>query len=213
MFTGLVDAVCRIRSVQTKGGGLFLSVDLGRLAEDTKVGDSIAINGVCLTASEVLGGCAGFDVSGETLAKSSLGSLRPGSEVNVERAIRADGRFGGHFVQGHIDGTGRIEAIERRGEFADIRISTEKGLLDEMVVKGSVAVDGVSLTVATMDERSFRLALIPETLKRTMLGKAKVGDTVNIETDIIAKMVKKQLEAILPGGRGLTAEKLKALGF
>lgn len=213
MFTGIVEAVCRARSIQAKGCGLFLTVDLERSAEDTKVGDSIAINGVCLTVCEVSGGCAGFDVSGETLAKSSLGSLQVGSEVNVERAIRADGRFGGHFVQGHIDGTGRVEAIERRGEFAEIRISAEKNLLDEMVAKGSVAVDGVSLTIAAMDQRSFRLALIPETLKRTTLGKVKAGDVVNIETDIIAKIVKKQLEAVLPGGRGLTEEKLKALGF
>ncbi len=205
--------MCSVRSVQTKGGGLFGAVDLSRAEEDTKVGDSIAINGVCLTVSEISGGCAGFDISGETLAKSSLGSLRPGSEVNVERAMKADGRFGGHFVQGHVDGTGKVEAIERRGEFADIRISAQKSLLDEMVVKGSVAVDGVSLTVAAMDQRSFRIALIPETLKRTTLGKIKAGDVVNIEIDYIAKIVKKQLQALLPGGWGLTEEKLKALGF
>ena len=192
---------------------MLLSIDLGELADDGRIGDSIAINGVCLTIARLEGGIATFELSGETLAKSTLGKLKPSSQINIERAIRAADRFGGHFVQGHIDGTATIKAIDKRGRFADMKFAAEPELLDQMVVKGSVAVDGISLTIASMDQNSFSVALIPETLKKTTLSKVKIGDEVNIETDIIVKTIKKQLEKILPQKQSLTTEKLKELGF
>ncbi len=213
MFTGLIETTCKVKSVRPSAGGRSLTIDLGQMAREARAGESIAINGVCLTIARLDGTAASFDLSTETLAKSTLGTLKPSSEVNVERAIQAGDRFGGHFVQGHVDGTATIEAIDRRSEFADIRFAAGADLLDAMVTKGSVAVDGISLTIAEIDRNSFSVSVIPETLKRTTLGKAKVGDCVNIETDIIVKTVKRQLEKILPKAEPLTAERLKQLGF
>ena len=213
MFTGLIEAICRVSSARRSGGGMVLSIDLGKLAEGSRISDSIAINGVCLTVTGLRGSVADFDVSGETLARTTLGGLRPASEVNVEQAVKADGRFGGHFVAGHIDGVAMIKAIKKDGQFADMRFAADAELLGQMVIKGSVAVDGISLTIAGMDESGFNVALIPETLKKTTLGKVKISDKVNIEIDIIAKMVKKQVEKILPRGQKLTVEKLKQMGF
>ena len=213
MFTGLIEAICKVKSVRQTGGGLLLTVDLGKLSDESKIGDSIAINGVCLTVAKLEGEFATFDISSETLTKSNLGKLRPASEVNAERAIKATGRLGGHIVQGHIDGVATIKVIERQGQFANIKFAAEPDLLNQMVVKGSVAVDGISLTIANMDDSSFSAAIIPQTLRKTTLGTAKVGDCVNIETDIIVKTIKKQLEKILPQEKNLTVEKLKELGF
>ncbi len=213
MFTGLIESVCRVKSVSRSSSAMLLSIDLGELADGSKTGDSITINGACLTVAGLDGQLAHFDVSAETLAKSNLGRLRPTSMVNAERAIKANGRFGGHFVTGHIDGVATIKAINKQGEFADIKFEASRELLDQMVVKGSVAVDGISLTIADMNEGGFSVAIIPETLEKTMLSKAKVGDVVNIENDIIVKTVKKELKKILPQKENLTIEKLKELGF
>jgi riboflavin synthase len=213
MFTGLIETICRVISARRSSAAMELTIDLGKLANDSKVGDSIAINGVCLTIARLDGASATFDISTETLTKSTLGKLGPSSQVNVERAIKAADRFGGHFVLGHIDGTATIKQVDKHGDFADIRFSADPLLLDQMVVKGSVAVDGISLTIAGVDNNSFTVALIPETLKKTTLDKAKIGDTVNIETDIIVKMIKKQLDKLLPKEQKLTTEKLKQLGF
>jgi len=198
-----------------------LAVDLGKLAQECQIGDSIAINGVCLTIAQLRGSLAEFNVSGETLTKSTLGKLKSSSPVNTELAMKAADRFGGHFVLGHVDGTATIKTIERQGQFmvsgvepfADIKFAANPQLLAQMVVKGSVAVDGISLTIANMNEDSFSVSIIPETLKKTTLGAAKIGDTVNIETDILVKTIKKQLEKILPQKQSLTAERLKELGF
>lgn len=192
---------------------MLLVIDLGELADDSGIGDSIAINGACLTIARLEGSLASFELSAETLSKSALGELKPSSQVNVERAIKATDRFGGHFVLGHVDGTATIKAIERRGEFADITLAAEAELLEVMVVKGSVAVDGISLTISSMNQAGFTVSVIPETIKRTTLGKAKPGDCVNIETDMIVKTIKKRLEEILPKKQTLTAEKLRQLGF
>jgi len=213
MFTGLIEQVCSIQTVQPVAGTVKLTIDLGKLADECKIGDSVAVSGVCLTVSGLEGNLVRFDVSGETLTKSSLGKLTSGSKVNVELAMKIGDRFGGHIVQGHVDGVAKIKTIDKRGEFADIRFEAEGELLDQMVVKGSVAVDGISLTIASMDGNSFGVAVIPETLKRTTLGEAKTGDVVNVETDIITKIIKKQLEKILPEKEKLTEEKLKQLGF
>ncbi len=213
MFTGLVETICTVKSIRPGAGSTVLAVDLGELGGESKIGDSIAVNGVCLTATGIEGAIVSFDVSAETLAKSTLGKLRPAQQVNVERAMKATDRFAGHFVQGHIDGVATIEAIDKHGEFADVRFAAAAELLDAMVAKGSVAADGVSLTIANIDQNGFRIAIIPETLRRTTLGRAKAGDCVNIETDIIVKAIKRQLENILPKAEPLTAERLKQLGF
>ncbi len=213
MFTGLIKTICTVKSAYTAAGGMRLAVDLGELAHECKIGDSIAINGVCLTIVQLRGSVAEFDVSGETLTKSTLGKLKSSSPVNAELALKAADRFGGHFVLGHVDGVATIKAIERKGSFADMKFAANPELLAQIVVKGSVAVDGISLTIADMNEDNFSVSIIPETLKKTTLGAAKIGDVVNIETDIIIKTIKKQFEKILPQKQSLTTERLKELGF
>ena len=213
MFTGMIEGICNVKMARQGVGGMQLTIDLGKLAEESKIGDSIAVNGVCLTITAINGRDATFDVSSETLTKSTLGKLRLASQVNIESAIKATGRFGGHFVAGHVDGVATVKTIESRGQFAGMRFETAPELLEQMVVKGSVAVVGISLTIADMNEKSFSVALIPETLKKTTLGSARAGDMVNIETDMIVKAVKKQLDKILPKDEKLTVEKLKAMGY
>jgi riboflavin synthase len=213
MFTGLIQRICMVKAVRRSGGTASLAVDLQDLAKQTKVGDSIAINGVCLTVAGLSVSSATFDISAETLGKTNLGKITSGSKVNIELAMRADERFGGHFVLGHIDGTATIKQIDRKGDFATISFTTSPELLGQMIPKGSVAVDGISLTIAEIDKAGFTIAVIPETLRKTTLGLAKTGDTVNIENDIITKTVRKQVEAILPRGNKLTVDKLQELGF
>jgi len=213
MFTGIVEILGKVSSVRPGRGGLSLSVDIGRTADGIKLGESIAINGVCLTVTRTTGGLCEFDVSKETQERSTLDKIRTGATVNIERAMSAGGRFGGHIVQGHIDGTAAIKSIDRKGDFAEVVFSADANLLDKMVVKGSVAVDGISLTVARIDKDSFAVSVIPTTLKATTLGSAEAGDKVNIETDIITKAVKKQLEKMLGAKEGITESRLKELGF
>lgn len=214
MFTGIVETIGLVKTVRGGAGGIVVSVDLGKVAEGVEVGESIAVNGVCLTVLRLGSGrLAEFDVSSETLAASAMDKIRAGAKVNLERAMSVDGRFGGHFVLGHVDGVASVTSIERKGDFAEMTFATAADLPDEMVVKGSVCVNGVSLTIAKMDEGGFSVSLIPTTLKETTLGTAKVGDVVNIETDVITKTVKKQLAKILPAKETLTVEKLKELGF
>lgn len=213
MFTGLIEAICTVKSVSRHAGAMRLTVDLGHLARESKIGDSIAINGVCLTVAELGSTLATFNISAETLTKSNLGGLTTGSKVNTELAMRASDRFGGHIVAGHIDDTAKILAIKKLGKFADMIFEAPQQLLDQMVPKGSVAVDGISLTVAKTDQNCFTATIIPHTMEKTTLGRAKIGDMVNIETDIIVKTIKKQLEKILPKEKKLTVEKLKQLGF
>jgi riboflavin synthase len=214
MFTGIVETIGLVKAVRPGAGGMVISVDLGKVAQGVKAGDSIAVNGVCLTVSRLGGGhLAEFDVSGETSATSAMDKIRAGAKVNLERAMSAEGRFGGHIVLGHVDGVASIRSVERKGDFAEITFVAGADLLGEMVAKGSVCVDGISLTIARMDESGFSVSVIPTTLKETTLGAAKVGDVVNIETDIITKTVKKQLAKMLPGKEILTAQRLKELGF
>jgi len=214
VFTGIIEGLGEVKLATGSAdtGPLQLKIELSRLAEGCKAGDSLSVNGVCLTITGLQNTAASFDVGGETLSKSNLGRLRSGSKVNIERSLKADSRFGGHFVLGHTDGTAAIKKIERKGRFADMTFTADKVLLDDMITKGSVAVDGISLTIAKMDDKGFAVALIPETLKNTTLGFAKAGDKVNIETDIIIKTIKKYVEKLLPT-EGLTVEKLKNLGF
>ncbi len=213
MFTGIIEHLGKIISLSPRAGGQAITIDIGPLADGSRLGDSIAVNGVCLTITEFSGSIARFDVSPETIAKSTLKSIRPGLLVNLERAMQAGGRFGGHIVQGHIDGVGKIISIQKKGAFAEFVIEPPKELLTEIIAKGSIALDGISLTVAGIENGRFWIAIIPETLVRTTWSQAKIGDAVNIETDIIVKSVRKQLERILPATGNLTLEKLRDLGF
>ena len=213
MFTGIITQTGIIKSLLPKAGGRSLSVDIGSLAQTAQIGDSIAINGSCLTISSLSGSLAYFDLSPETLKKTTLAKLKHGGKVNLEPAMTPQTQFGGHFVLGHIDGIAIVSSIQQKGDFAEIAFKCSAEMLDEMVVKGSVAVDGVSLTIARMDIASFTVAVIPTTLKFTTLASAKSGDEVNIETDIIVKTIKKQLQKIMSDKSGLTVEELRNMGF
>jgi riboflavin synthase len=190
MFTGLVETRGTVRSIEERDQGARLTVETA-LARKLREGDSIAVNGVCLTAVQVDGGGFSADVMGETLRRSSLGPLSGGDEVNVELPLRASDRLGGHVVQGHVDGTGTVEAVEPEGLARVVRIACDPELLAYVVEKGSIAVDGVSLTVAEVDDDGFSVSLIPETLERTTLGAVEPGRVVNLEVDVLAKYVEK----------------------
>lgn len=215
MFTGIIEGCCRVASIRGGQNNMQITVELGPLADGVEIGHSIAVSGVCLTVVRLRGSLADFDISGETLcrAKPVLSALKPSSLVNIERAMKSDGRFGGHFVTGHVDAAATVKSVEHNGDFARMVFTADAQLLSQMVVKGSVTVDGVSLTIADMDDTSFTAALIPQTLNSTTLGRAKVGDCVNIETDIIIKAINKRLAGILPPHQSLTVEQLKELGF
>jgi riboflavin synthase len=190
MFTGLVETTARVRRVDPDGDGVRLEVETP-LGAELRQGDSIAVNGVCLTAVDP--GAGGFkaDVMAETLRRSSLGPLAEGDSVNVELPLRAGDRLGGHVVQGHVDGTGVVESAHDEGFARVVRITADRALLRYVVEKGSIAVDGVSLTVAEVDGEGFSVSLIPETLERTTLGGAAPGRVVNLEVDVLAKYVEK----------------------
>jgi len=194
MFTGLIGDLGVLSAVERDGEGARLRVRT-RLAGELKPGDSIAVNGVCLTATEVSEGTFAAEAMLETLARSSLGSLREGAAVNLELPLRAGDRLGGHVVQGHVDGTGSVRDVRSEGFARVLEIDTEDQLARLMVEKGSVAVDGVSLTVGTVREDGFQIRLIPETLDRTTLGSARAGDLVNIEVDVLAKHVARLIGA------------------
>ncbi|MDO8475124.1 MAG: riboflavin synthase [Candidatus Rokubacteria bacterium] len=190
MFTGIVEETGRV----LRRTGARLVVSAGATLDATQVGSSLAVNGVCLTAVELGADSVGFDVGPETLARSALGDLSPGDEVNLERPMRLDGFVGGHLVLGHVDGVGVVEAVEREGETARLRIEwQDEGLGPLLIPKGSVAVDGVSLTVAGLDARAFEIMVIPHTLERTTLGGLKAGRRVNLEMDVIGKYVLRAL--------------------
>jgi riboflavin synthase len=195
MFTGLIQQVCAVKTLSKGGGSAALTVDI---RQQVKIGDSISINGVCLTVAKLTDALATFDLSGETLAKTNLGKLAPGSKVNVELALRVDERFGGHFVLGHTDGAATIKRIEKKVDFATITFSAPKDLLEQLIPKGSVAIDGISLTIAELNAEGFTVAVIPQTLRQTTLGKAQINQPVNVEIDIITKAVKRQLEKLTP---------------
>jgi riboflavin synthase len=190
MFTGLVEDLGTVVAVDRNGEGAVLTIE-SRLGSQIGEGDSVAVNGVCLTATGICGDRFGFDVMLESLRRSSLGDIDAGSKVNLELALRADARLGGHIMQGHVDGVGVVAGIADDGFARVITVEAATDLLRYVVEKGSIAVDGVSLTVSRVDETSFDVSLIPETLERTNLGGTPVGRTVNLEVDIVAKYVEK----------------------
>lgn len=202
MFTGIVEELGRVVAVRRQGDAAVLRVRMSAaLVDGIRRGDSYAVNGVCLTATNHGSGDGGaevdYDVMGETLQRSSLGALGPGDPVNLERPVRLQDRLGGHLVQGHVDGVGEIRARDRQERWELVTIALPTDLARYVVEKGSVTVDGVSLTVAAVDAETFSVALIPETLARTTLGTKRVGDVVNLEVDVVAKYVEKLLRAPL----------------
>jgi riboflavin synthase len=205
LFTGIVEEVGTVRAL----GSGRLSVSAGRVLEKTRLGDSIAVNGACLTVTALDSASFTVDVMPETLRHTNLGLLRPGSSVNLERALMVGGRLGGHFVQGHVDATGKVMALKAEGDAVIARFAAPPEVLRYVVEKGFVAVDGVSLTVVSSDGTSLSVSLVGYTLKQTTLGSRRVGDAVNLEADIIAKYVEKTGE----GRGGVTLEFLADHGF
>ena len=195
MFTGIVEEVGVIKSIRRGSSSAVLEIAARTVLEDIHLGDSIAVNGVCLTATSFTGGSFTADVMHETLDRSSLASLRPGSRVNLERAMAADGRFGGHIVAGHVDGVGTVLKTERDDNAVWYTIAAGPEVLRYVVEKGSITVDGISLTVARVGPDSFAISAIPHTVAVTVLQDRKPGDKVNLETDIIGKYVEKLLTA------------------
>jgi len=191
VFTGIVRERGRVAAVDGGGGGVRLTVEAPATAPGVVVGDSVAVNGVCLTAVEAGNGTLAFDAVPETLARTSLGRLEPGVPVNLEPALRAGDPLGGHVMQGHVDGLARVRSVEPEGDGRRIWIDAAPDLLRYTVEKGSIAVDGVSLTVAALDDDGFAVALIPHTLAETTLGELTAGDDVNLEVDVLAKYVER----------------------
>lgn len=199
MFTGIVEETGTVQNVVPSANGIRLHVLMKRCGSGLKLGDSIAVNGCCLTATEIVQKKAGkvvrFDLLQETWERTNLKSASVGSSVNLERALRADSRLGGHFVTGHIDGVGVIKQWERKGADHILEIAAPAEILRYTVFKGSIAVDGISLTVAAVAKKSFRIWIIPHTYEVTALRERKVGDSLNLETDMLGKYVEKFVSA------------------
>ena len=207
MFTGIVEELGRVRRLEP--GKIVVAAQT--VLDGTRVGDSIAVNGVCLTVVELGAGEFSADVMPETLRRSGLGSLRVGDAVDLERAMPANGRFGGHIVSGHIDGTGRIANVRAEGNARIFEIEASRHIVDLIVEKGSIAIDGISLTVASVGAVSFTVSIIPHTSAETVLAFRRAGDIVNLENDIVGKYVQRLLGQRAEGG--ITLEYLQANGF
>ncbi len=193
MFTGIIEEVGHVRHVLSGGESGELSVSAHKVLEGSRIGDSIAVNGVCLTVTSITSDGFTADVMAETLRRTNLGSLKKSDPVDLERAMTCEGRLGGHIVSGHIDGTGRIISLKREGNAVWVRVGAAPSILDLIVERGSIAIDGISLTVASVSSSDFQVSIIPHTASETILLKKKAGDIVNLETDIIGKYVLKLL--------------------
>lgn len=191
MFTGIIEGTATVKSVSKsrKGADTFLRIGLGKLSRGLKKGDSVCVSGACLTVTKLSRGDADFEMVAETTRRTSLGDLSPGDKVNIERSLRVGDRLEGHFVLGHVDGTGVVDEITRLQSETKIWIKLDSALVESIVPKGSIAVDGVSLTLVDVDDDRVSISLIPHTLKATTLGQRSRGDRVNIEADILGKYV------------------------
>ena len=198
MFTGIVEAVGRVSALAAVGNLLQLTIEAPEIAADLAIGASVAVNGACLTVVSTAGDAIGFEAVRETLDRTSLGAVGVGARVNLERALRADGRLDGHIVQGHVDATGRVRALEQRGDDVRFTVACDPAFADLLVPKGSVAIDGVALTLVSVEAGGFDVVLIPHTLRATNLGDRAPGDRVNLEADVLGKYVRKYLERVLP---------------
>lgn len=218
MFTGLIEEVGTIQNVRRGTRSCVLTIGCKKVLEGSQIGDSIAVNGVCLTVTNMGGSYYTADVMAETMNRSSLGQLSTGASVNLERAMPANGRFGGHIVSGHIDGTGTVQSIEPEDNAIWYTIVAKPNLLRYIVEKGSITIDGISLTVAYVDEHCFKVSIIPHTQQVTALHDRGVGDIVNLECDIIGKYVEKLLQPAAAEEEtkkeiGITEDFLKKYGF
>jgi riboflavin synthase len=193
MFTGLIEELGTVESVEMRDDGARLRINASLVSSDSTNGDSISVNGVCLTALDVSADGFSADLSNETLDRSTLGSLNPGSRVNLERAVTPSTRLGGHIVQGHVDGRGTFISADQNGDFYAVKIGFPPELARYFVYKGSVAVEGISLTIASLEESHFEIAIIPKTWQLTNLSTLKPGDAVNLEADAIAKYVERMM--------------------
>lgn len=191
MFTGIIEEIGHVASIKRGAKSVVLTIKAKEVMEGTKLGDSIAVNGVCLTVTSLTGTGFMADVMHESMERSSLSKLKIGDAVNLERAMLAGGRFGGHIVSGHIDGMGKIEKIRQDDNAYWYKISTSSEILNCIVMKGSITIDGISLTVAGLDDTSFSVSIIPHTRANTILANRKVGDLVNLENDIVGKYIQR----------------------
>ena len=216
MFTGIIEEVGVVKSIRMGAQSAVITIQAEKVMEDIHVGDSIATNGVCLTVTSFDKNSYSVDVMHETLRRTNLGTLKSGSRVNLERAMAADGRFGGHIVAGHVDDPGTITSMEKDDNAIWVTIRTTPAVLKYIVEKGSIAIDGISLTVARVDDKSFAVSVIPHTGANTTLLEKKPGDTVNLETDMVGKYVEKLLryeESEEKPQSGITMDFLKSHGF
>ncbi len=220
MFTGIIEEVGKITAITKGQRSAQLWVQGAVIMDDLKLGDSVAVNGVCLTVARISGNKWQADVMSETLNRSNLGDLKSGSAVNLERAMPADGRFGGHMVAGHIDGTGQIVQIRNDENAIIYEIGASPRIVHYIIEKGSIAIDGISLTVIGMTADSFSVSVIPHTAKQTILGSKKVGDPVNLENDLVGKYIEKLLKSSssktdtnTKKNSGLTSDFLRDAGF
>jgi riboflavin synthase len=217
MFTGIIEEIGTVNNSNMAAGSGELKVAARLILDDAKLGDSIAVNGVCLTITRINGTEISFDVSAETLRRSNLGTLKRGNRVNLERALAADGRFGGHMVSGHIDGTGTLIEKRDEGNAVIFTFQAPPTIMHYLIEKGSIAIDGISLTIAGLNNDSFNVAVIPHSLQQTTLGANKIGAIVNLENDLIAKYIEK----LIPPGKdknsksksGLNLNMLQKHGF
>ena len=213
MFTGLIENLGTLRQRLRREGGWRLVVDCPFPADDPlALGESVAVQGVCLTVAELLPGGFAADLLDETLRRSALGRLPEGAPLNLERAMKAGGRFGGHIVQGHVDETGKVLSVRDAGRDFELRVSCTEGFARQCVLKGSVAIDGVSLTVTDLGDDFLAVNIIPHTWRHTSLAGLRAGDAVDLESDVIGKYVSRLLGATAPGG-GLSEETLRKAGF
>jgi len=213
MFTGIIEEVGSVRESVPRGGGRFLRVACRAVVEDLAIGGSIAVNGACLSAVDIGPDGFGAQLSPETVRRSTLGELPVGTPVNLERSLRLGDRLEGHMVSGHIDGTGTVRGVRPTGEYLEITYGAPLEILRYVVEKGSVAVDGISLTVASVDADTFRVAVIPETVRRSNVGEHVAGRRVNIECDIIGKYVERLAARTEKPEGGVTFERLQAYGY
>ena len=212
MFTGIIEEIGRVKALHRGAKSFTLEVEASRVMEDTRVGDSIATNGVCLTVTSLTGHGFTADVMPVTVQRTALGALKPGSPVNLERALSLQTRLGGHIVSGHIDGTGRVSDLRQDDTALWLTVECDSHLLRYIIEKGSITVQGVSLTVARVDDHSFSVSLIPHTQAATTLHQARIGDLVNLENDVVAKYVEKLLGKPLSGDEAFL-RKLATNGF
>ena len=211
MFTGIIEEVGSVRHIRMGSASCVITVAAEKVLSDVHIGDSIAVNGTCLTVCSFDGGSFSADVMPETMRRTNLGALTPGSAVNLERAMAANARFGGHIVSGHIDSTGQIRALKREDNAVWVTVAAAPEILRYIVEKGSIAIDGISLTVARVSAKDFAVSIIPHTGEETTLLSRKPGDIVNLECDILAKYVEKLLGKAEKGG--ITPQFLSEHGF